>query len=424
MPLHVLADAILPLPGRTCPGLSSVTVGTYHSLRSALVRPLPYRDAAALVACFRKIPFSPAKDGAPSLTFADWQREDRAFQQMAGFHWQKFYLTDYEPPEQVLGSRVSRQFFSVLGVRAALGRTFSEEAEVSTPTRRVILSEGFRRRRFGTDPGIIGRTLSLDGDEYLITGVMPPEFWFVSKQVQFWVLLPSRPNFLVSIVARLRPGVTPAQAQAEANKIEDRLASGRWAGMRFRSLQDYIYWNARAGVYLFLAALVLVMLVGFVYVYPLLKEDEPLLYRMAAAARVWAFLLLKNVMGLLPLAALWISLAGTARTGEGGDWSFGGLVMLGWPLLLLGCGVMWWSLLDQNSRCPVCLHRLRVPALVGSWSSLVVDRPGIEYICPFGHGRLYVPGTRLLSSPPMHWTFYRDILQRLFSETASPQRGY
>jgi len=63
-----------------------------------------------------------------------------------------------------------------------------------------------------------------------------------------------------------------------------------------------------------------------------------------------------------------------------------------------------------------------MPVVTGSWSSLVMDRPGTEYICPYGHGRLYVPGTRLLNAAPMRWTFYRDFLQQLFADADAPQR--
>lgn len=399
--------------------LGIATVGAFHGLERVVLRPLPYPDAGKLIVCFRKVPFSPPRTGAYTFNFADWRSLNHTLQPMAGFHWQKFLMVSGGgEAETVLGSRVSQDFFTVLGAQAALGRAFSAERDLPDQGRKVVLSDSFWRRRLGAGRGAIGSALSLNGDDYAIVGVMPPEFWFLSRDVQFWVLLPFRPNYLVSTVARLRPGVTLPQAQAEVRDVEKRLAGWPWLQMRLRSLQEQIYWNGRAALYLLIGAIGFVTTIGFVYAYRLLRSDESIPHRLAVAARACAFLVLKTVPGLLVLAAVWIGMVGDAgRAGEGeASWSFGGLVILGWILMLLGCGVIRWSLLDQDSRCPVCLHRLRMPVATGSWSSLMVDSPGTEYICPFGHGRLYVPGTRLLNAAPMRWTFYRDFLQRLFYE--------
>ena len=88
------------------------------------------------------------------------------------------------------------------------------------------------------------------------------------------------------------------------------------------------------------------------------------------------------------------------------------------PFGLAACGIVGWSLLDQNLRCPLCLSRLRMPIESGSWASLGENHPGTEYICPFGHGKLYVPATRRVGSGERRWTSYRDIWQSLFSPSA------
>jgi hypothetical protein len=401
---------------------------TVPFVRDTLRRPLPYREPAGLFICFQRIayqPMDPVPEGRGSFSLVEWQRENRALEELAGFHWQKFDVPSTGGTvETVQGSRVSREFFAVLGVRPALGRVFSEEAQPQPGAgeRRVVLSDAFRRRYFGAAPDIVGRTLTLDGKDYSIRAVMPPGFWFLSRGVQFWVLLPSRPNYFVSTVARVRPEAGVRRAQAEVLEIEKRL-SRRAPFMPLRSLQDYLYTDARTALYLTMLGLIVVGCIGASYVYALWRADGSATERFVTAARTWAFLLMKAGAGLLLLLTIWVLATGGAVRLRDEVAAFSGTrIAFEWVLLLLGCGVIRWAVFDQNARCPVCLCRLRMPVVTGSWSSLVMDRPGTEYICPYGHGRLYVPGTRLLNAAPMRWTFYRDFLQQLFADADAPQR--
>jgi hypothetical protein len=97
----------------------------------------------------------------------------------------------------------------------------------------------------------------------------------------------------------------------------------------------------------------------------------------------------------------------------------GGLAMpvVFWTFLLLSWGAVFWCLRDQQNRCRVCLHVLRMPVASGLWSSLVLDRPRTEYICPYGHGTLYVPGTRLLDLDAVNWTPHDDMWTDLLKES-------
>jgi len=398
-------------------------------VRDTLRRPLPYRDPAGLLICFQRIayqPLDPVPERRGSFSLVEWQRENRALEGLAGFHWQKFDVPSTGGTvETVQGSRVSREFFAVLGVRAALGRVFSDEAppQPGADERRVVLSDAFQRRYFGAAPDIVGRTLTLDGKEYSIRAVMPPGFWFLSRGVQFWVLLPSRPNYFVSTVARVRSGGDVRRARAEVLDIEKRL-SGAVRPMPLRLLQDYLYTDGRTALYLTILGLTVVGCIGISYVYALWRSDGSATERFLIAARSWAFLLMKAGAGLLILLTIWVLVTGGAVRLRDEVAGFSGTrIAFEWALLLLGCGVIRWAVLDQNARCPVCLCRLRMPVVTGSWSSLVMDRPGTEYICPYGHGRLYVPGTRLLNAAPMRWIFYRDFLQRLFADADGPQRN-
>ena len=408
--------------------VAATAVVTVPFVRDTVKRPLPYRDPAGLFICFQRLayqPVDPVSERRGSFSLVEWQRENRALEGLAGFHWQKFDVPSTGGTvETVQGSRVSWEFFAVLGVRAALGRVFSEEgkSEPGADERRVVLSDAFWRRYFGAAPDIVGRTLALDGKEYSIRAVMPPGFWFLSRGVQFWVLLPSRPNYFVSTVARVRPGVGVRRAQAEVLEIEKRLG-GRARPMPLRSLQDYLYTDGRTALYLTMLGLIVVGCIGISYVYALWRSDGSATERSLSAARTWAFLLMKAGAGLLILLTIWVLVTGGAvRLRDEVAGFSGARIAFEWVLLLLGCGVIRWAVFDQNVRCPVCLCRLRMPLVTGSWSSLVMDRPGTEYICPYGHGRLYVPGTRLLNAAPMRWTFYRDFLQQLFADADGPQR--
>ncbi len=160
---------------------------TVPFIRSTLERPLPYQDPAGLIVSFDRIaylplPAAPGRTGSFSLL--EWQRENRKLDGLAGFHWQKFDVPSTGgKTETVQGSRVSRDFFGVLGVRAALGRVFSEEPmpQPGPDERRVVLSDAFWRQYFGAAPDVVGRTLTLEGKDYTIDAVMPPGFWFLAQ---------------------------------------------------------------------------------------------------------------------------------------------------------------------------------------------------------------------------------------------------
>jgi len=142
-------------------------------------------------------------------------------------------LTGTNESEQIQAAKVSANFFSVLGVPPFLGRSFSSgEGERGDPL--AVLSHGFWQRHFGSSPDAIGESLEIDGINSTVIGIMPPDFQFPSKDVQFWLLntADSRwPRFTVIRLAdafcgigRLKPNVTFEQAQAEMSTIACRLA--------------------------------------------------------------------------------------------------------------------------------------------------------------------------------------------------------
>src|SRR5882762_2527457 len=176
--------------------------------------------------------------------FLDWQRQNTVFTGMAAMSERSFNLTGVGEPERLDGRRVSANLFDLLGVPALLGRTFVPEDDRSG-SRVVLLSYSLWQRRFGSDPGIIGRAVTLNGQSYTVIGVMPRSMHlpaYGTWRDQVWVPIAftneettQRGNHFLEVIARIRPGITLKQAQAEMETIAARLA------------KEYPRYNMRVG---------------------------------------------------------------------------------------------------------------------------------------------------------------------------------
>jgi putative ABC transport system permease protein len=164
--------------------------------------------------------------------FADWQKRNRSFEKMAAYvpFQQTVSLTGEGTPEEVPANFATRDFFSILGVQPIRGRDFLPEEDVGGDKNNVaLISEGLWRRRYGADPGIAGKKLIVRGTPTLVVGVLPASFRFPDVKADIWELIhvdsqaPRRGRFLAPI-ARLKPGVTIAQGQADMGMIAAQLA--------------------------------------------------------------------------------------------------------------------------------------------------------------------------------------------------------
>ncbi len=202
-------------------------------VNAALLRSLPYQGPERLVYLRETTPQKsfPRRE-ASYPDFLDW-RQNQSFSGMAAYAGGGgFTLIGSDGPERIMAGRVTGNFFAVLGVEPMLGRLFREDEDQPNTERVVALSFGFWQRRFGGDPKVIGQTLNLSGDAYTIIGVLPPTFQFAPRgTVDLWA--PWRPNeaqltrrFMhwVNVIARLKPGVSEAQAHAEMQTIAGRIA--------------------------------------------------------------------------------------------------------------------------------------------------------------------------------------------------------
>ncbi len=240
--LYDLRQALRML--RRAPLFSSLVVATlalvigansaiFSVVNGVLLRTLPYKQPDKLVMLYEGVGTMPAPFGFSPPDLVAFRERTRSYDGLAAFRTAEFELSGVSQPERVTAARISASLTEVLGVAPALGRGFTEEEDTGRQPV-VILSDGLWRRVFGADPSIVGKPVSLDRRPYTIVGVMPRGFTFPNRgphinNVPADLFVPisfSRGElgafgamFNNSVVGRLKPGVTVAQAAAEANAI-------------------------------------------------------------------------------------------------------------------------------------------------------------------------------------------------------------
>src|SRR2546429_5537481 len=205
-------------------GIGANTV-IFSAVNAVLLRPLPFKNPEQLVMAWENAPQLGFPKNTPSpANFLDWRRQTTVFESMATFAERSFNLTGVGEPERLDGRRVSANLFGLLGVRPIIGRTFVPQ-EDQPGTKVVLLNESLWKRRFGGDPSVIGRALTLNNESYTVVGVLPRSVRlpaFGNWRDQVWVPLAfpaeeaaARGNHFLEVIARLKPGATLQQARAE-----------------------------------------------------------------------------------------------------------------------------------------------------------------------------------------------------------------
>jgi putative ABC transport system permease protein len=239
---------------------------------AVLLRPLPFQDPDRLVMVWEdaaKIGF-PRNTPAPA-NYADWKAQNRVFEDMAAINWRSFNLTDEGEPEKVEAQAVTANFFPLLGVKPELGRVFTGEEDQPGRNNVAVISYGLWQRRFGGDPALMGKEILLDGQKHTVIGVAPAGFQFLSKEVGLWVPaafspqeLANRGSHYLTVVARMKPGVTLREAHADVAAITQRINRDHptWHGFELGSvvisLREQMAGDVRP------ALIVLLVAVGFV----------------------------------------------------------------------------------------------------------------------------------------------------------------
>jgi len=277
---------------RKSPGFAAVAVITlalgigantaiFSVLSGVLLRPLPFKDADRLVRIWH-VP--PAKSFPGMTTFAvsaanylDWQKQNHVFEQMTIYTYHAFTLTGGDKPEQVDASAVSSGFFSTLGVQPAFGRVLLPEEDQQGHSHVVVLSYRFWQEHFGSNRNVVGHDITLDGQSYLVAGVMPPSFrepdfaqiWTPMAWTDKESVVRGEHHYIV--VARLKSSVDVKQAQAEMNTISGRLAQEYpdddkdW-GAVVLPLHDDLVSDVRPSLLLLLGAVGFILLIACVNV--------------------------------------------------------------------------------------------------------------------------------------------------------------
>jgi len=208
-----------------------VNTAIFSVVNAVLLRPLPYKDPDSLVRVYQTESRRNFHRGSTSYpNFIDWRDQNHVFEQIAGYQAWSYNLTGGDRPERNRAMLVSAEFFPLLGIKPALGRTFFPEDELGGE-RVVLLSHGLWQRRFGSDPSVIGKTMALDDEIYTVIGVMPADFRFIfSEENELWIPLSLRPadmtnrsGHYLEVIARLRPDTNGTLAQEEMDMIGHRL---------------------------------------------------------------------------------------------------------------------------------------------------------------------------------------------------------
>ena len=209
----------------------------FSLVNAVLIRQLPYRDPQQLLLLTETLPQLGGKDevGVAAGEYLDYRDQNRSFSQVAAYETDGFNLTGEETPVRVQASRLSASAFSVLGVGAQLGRTFTDEEDRDGAPGVAVISDALWRNHYSASRDVLGKTVRLDEKPFTVIGVMPPGFQFpfdgapLSERADLWVPIAFSQDrfadrvreFGVGFIGRLKPGVTPALAQQDILRVAD-----------------------------------------------------------------------------------------------------------------------------------------------------------------------------------------------------------
>jgi len=245
----------------------------FSIVNAVLVRPLPFRQPATIVQIAEKndrlhLP----SFGSSILNFIDWRDQSHSFEQLGAISSATYTLTGSGDPEQLTGNPISPALTRILGLEPLAGRDFNSNEEKPGSAPVAMLSEGLWKRRFGSDPSLIGRTIALNGQATTVVGIAPAALTLLNGSDVYTPLVIDPPNeirlnHVNTTFARLKPGVSLAQAQAEMNAIS--VHDGQvhpeirdW-GIRLISIRDtFVSSDLRTGLLVLMFAVLLVLLIA------------------------------------------------------------------------------------------------------------------------------------------------------------------
>jgi hypothetical protein len=336
--------------------------------------------------------------GIPPAVATYWQDHSQTLEAI-------FPVEPWHLPRGVQGERIPASMMDAAGAKPWVGRTLKAD-----DLHGAVVSYDFAQG----DASWLGRTIWLSYRRYQVVGIMPPGFRLLAQDASVWAL-PDGEGRGVQVAAKLKPGVTMAAAQAELRQKSAEIKQFRMRNLELITLRENRLRNLSLATNMLKWNLIFVMFVslgGLARFLLQLKRTVTLRQQF----KFLAFLHLRTALVLTGFGLVWLVFMDRSVQHLFMDGSNFVLPLFSWVFLLASWGATFWCLRDQQHRCRVCCEALRMPVNSGRWSSLVLDRPRTEYICPYGHGTLYVPGTRLLDIDALNWTSHDDIWRELFTE--------
>lgn len=410
--------------------LVAIVSGLFATTRALLTRPA--YDAPEQIATVASTGlYSPFRPGVPLRWVGVWREKSQTIQGVALYVWKAATISSPgQPPEPVLLGEVSTNFFPLLGGGVEMGRSFRDGDQQSCADC-ALLSYGTWKRLLPGEDNPVGKKITVDGRALRVLGILPRQFWFLSRADTIWTLLSEQdPMQIIAVpasgggtinvalhnfrttgaIVRLRPDTPPSAAAAELRNLAQTVTGPKIPAIEVVRLRVHAWQTFYPFGLAILAAIVLAASIGR------FRFREPVgANRNSTPGRRWRMYFVAESLLLLAAAVLasveltpWIL---RFSPGDPSAW-----LISAWICLALCLTALLWCLSDQQYRCRVCAYRLGMPLTVGNPLRVLLERGGTEMVCPKGHGLLHESAPTTWEQDSEQWTDFDSSWNSLFGD--------